>query len=231
MKRCPLMILLGCLIPALATAGEVGNRLRYLDEPANPYWVNRATARLVTPQWIGDNGVEAVIVLAVDDMADTARYESFLRPILDRLKQIDGRSPLSIMTKSVDPGDPQLQAWLKDGVSIEAHTYDHPCPCLQGGSLPVAKTTFDRCVDLLAEIPNTCAHRAYRMPCCDSMNSVSPRFFTEIFTRQTPNGRFLTMDSSVMLLLTAGDPESAAAYCRRRATVGNGSASTSPPTG
>lgn len=205
MKRCPLMVLLVCSITALAAARDAGNRLSCLDEPANPYWVNGATARLVTPQWVGDPGVEAVIVLAIDDMAETARYESYLRPILDRLKQIDGRSPLSIMTKSVDPQDPQLHAWLKDGVSIEAHTYDHPCPCLQGGSLPVAKNTFDRCVDLLAEIPGK-PPTAFRMPCCDSMNSVSPRFFTEIYSRTTPKGRFLTMDSSVMLLLTSADP-------------------------
>ena len=33
---------------------------------------------------------------------------------------------------------------------------------------------------------------SFRMPCCDSMNSVSPRFFTEIFGKTTPGGNFLT---------------------------------------
>ena len=45
-------------------------------------------------------------------LADTFWME-LRRPILERLKQIDGRAPVSIMTVSVEPHDPQLQAWLK----------------------------------------------------------------------------------------------------------------------
>jgi hypothetical protein len=37
------------------------------------------------------------------------------------------------------------------------------------------------------------------------MNSVSPRFFAEVFNRATPGGRFLTMDSSVFLIFSADD--------------------------
>jgi len=47
---------------------------------------------------------------------------------------------------------------------------------------------------------------AFRMPCCDSMNSTSPRFFSEIFNHLTPGGHFLTIDSSVMTLFTSADP-------------------------
>src|SRR6185295_5751249 len=47
---------------------------------------------------------------------------------------------------------------------------------------------------------------AYRMPCCDSMNSLSPRFFAEIFNRTTPAGQFLTLDSSVLMRFTTNDP-------------------------
>ena len=39
---------------------------------------------------------------------------------------------------------------------------------------------------------------AFRMPCCDSLNTPSPRFFAEIFNRTTPAGNFLTIDSSVL---------------------------------
>lgn len=189
-----------------AGAAGPGNRLAYLDGPCDPYYVGRDTARLTTPQWIGEEGVEAAIVLAIDDMTDTARYEAFLRPVLDRLKAIDGRAPVSIMTKHADPADPQIRAWLDEGLSIECHTVDHPCPLLGGGDIRKAKDTYDRCVDLLHSIPD---YRpvAFRMPCCDSMNSVSPRFFTEIFGKTTPNGNFLTMDSSVFVLFTADDPE------------------------
>src|SRR5580658_4532186 len=79
-----------------------GNRLAYLDE-VNPYYPNRDFPRLITPQWVGEPGVEAVVVLAIDDMRDTAGYEAFLRPILNRLKAIDGRAALSIMTNQVRP--------------------------------------------------------------------------------------------------------------------------------
>src|SRR5579871_1278336 len=80
--------------------------------------------KLITPQWAGDEGVDCVVTLAIDDMRDTAKYEAFLRPILQRLKQIDGRAPVSIMTCAVKPDDPQLQAWLQEGLSVECHTFD-----------------------------------------------------------------------------------------------------------
>ncbi len=188
-----------------AAGGDQGNRLTYLDGPADPYYVNRHTPKLSTPQWVGQDGVQAVVVLAIDDMTDVDKYERFLRPILDRLKKIDGRAPVSIMTKSVDPKSDHLQQWLTEGVSIEAHTADHPCPCLQKESLEAAKGTYDRCIDLLADIPGG-RPVAFRMPCCDSMNSVSPRFFEEVFNRVTPMGNYLQLDTSVFHLFTANDP-------------------------
>jgi len=68
---------------------------------------------------VGEPGVEAVVILAIDDMKNPKQYETFLRPILRRLKQIDGRAPVSIMTNHVDPKAPELQKWLQEGVSIE----------------------------------------------------------------------------------------------------------------
>src|SRR3989442_13999113 len=82
-----------------------GNRLAYLDE-SDPYHVSGSFPKLATPQWVGEEGVEAVAVLSIDDMRDAAKYEAFLRPILDRLKKIDGRAPVSIMTCKVDPALP-----------------------------------------------------------------------------------------------------------------------------
>ena len=63
---------------------------------------------------------------------------------------------------------------------------------------------MDGCIDLLDEIPSSRAV-AFRMPCCDSMNSPSPRFYAEIFNRVSSAGQFLTMDSSVMNITTAKD--------------------------
>jgi len=197
---------LAITLTLVGTGATPANRLARLDEFCNPYSVNRHTARLITPQWIGERGVEAVIVLANDDHRDPAKHEQYMRPILDRLKQIDPSSGVSLMSNRIDPAHPQLPTWLGEGVTLEAHTFDHPCPCLQGSDLGAAKATYDQCVDLLNTIPN--AHpTAFRMPCCDSMNSVSPRFFLEIFNHTTPLGHFLTIDSSVFQLFTADDPE------------------------
>ena len=169
------------------------------------YYPHTNFPKLTTPQWVGEEGVEAVVILAIDDMRNTAQYEAYLRPILQRLKQIDGRAPVSIMTCAVKPDDAQLQTWLDEGVSLEIHTFDHPCPLLQG-TLADAKQTYDKCVDLLYAVPGN-EPVAYRMPCCDSMNTVSPRFYQEIFNKRTPGGKFLHISSSVFQVYTGDDPE------------------------
>jgi putative membrane-bound dehydrogenase-like protein len=189
------------LLPA---ADSPANRLVSLDS-TDPFYPDANTPRLITPQWVGEPGVEAVVILAIDDMRDSKRYETFLRPVLDRLKQIDGRAPLSIMTCVAQPEDPQLQKWLKEGLSIEVHTLAHPCPLLQKGNFAAAEQTVFGCLDLLDRIPGNQA-AAFRMPCCDSMNSASPRFFAEIFNRVSPGGNFLAISSSVMNIFTSDDP-------------------------
>src|SRR5687768_4989982 len=110
-----------------------------LADPIDPFSVNRNSPKLTTPQWIGEDGVEAVVILSIDDLVDPAPFEKFCRPILQRLKRIDGRAPLSIMSCRPDPKHPQLQTWLKEGVSLETHTFDHPCPLLADGDFAKAK--------------------------------------------------------------------------------------------
>src|SRR6266852_351590 len=118
----PLLLLLASL-PALAQPPKAspGNRLAYLDE-LDPYYPHAKFPKLITPQWVGEEGVDALFILAIDDMKDPKKYETFQRPILNRLKKIDGRAPVSIMTCSVKPEDSQLQAWLKEGLSLDVHT-------------------------------------------------------------------------------------------------------------
>jgi hypothetical protein len=195
-------MMLAALLMALA---QDGNRLAYLDE-SDPYYVHRTFPKLITPQWIGEEGVEAAIVLAIDDMRGHEKWEAYLRPILERLKQIDGRAPVSIMACTIDPNHPHLQKWLKEGLSIEVHTVEHPCPLLKEGEFLKSKSTVDRCIELMNLIPNN-KPVAYRMPCCDSLNTLSPRFFAEIFSKTTPGGKFLTIDTSVFNLTTSADPD------------------------
>jgi len=198
------VLLVSMLLLAPCAARADGNRLAYLDAFCDPYYVGRDFPKLTTPQWIGEDGVEAVIVLSIDDMRGYQKWERYLRSIVDRLKKIDGRAPVSIMTCRIDPQEPHLQAWLKEGLSLEVHTIDHPCPCLQGGDFPQASKTYHDCVDLMASIPDS--HPvAFRMPCCDSRNTPSPRFWTEIFNRTSPKGNFLHIDSSVFNITTEKD--------------------------
>ena len=200
--HCSLLLVLTALG---STAVADGNRLTYLDEN-NPYYVSRSFPKLITPQWVGEEGVEAVVILGIDDMRGYRRWEGYLRPILERLKKIDGRAPVSIMTCTVNRREPHLQRWLREGVSIECHTIDHPCPLLQGGDFAKAKSTYDRCVDLLHSVPGN-RPVAFRMPCCDSLNTVSPRFYAEIFNKTTEKGNFLSIDTSVFNVFTSDDPE------------------------
>jgi putative membrane-bound dehydrogenase-like protein len=197
-------LLLSTAILETSQAGDC-NRLTYLSE-TNPFYVSRKFPKLTTPQWVGEPGVETVVILAIDDMRDPDKYEKFLRPILRRLKEIDGRAPLSIMTNQVKPEHPQLQQWLKEGLSLEVHTIDHPCPFFAKGDFKKAKSTYDRCVDLMNQIPGN-KPVAFRMPCCDSLNTVSPRFFGGIFDTRTTGNNFLEIDSSVFNVLTSSDPD------------------------
>ena len=89
---------------------------------------------------------------------------------------------------------------------MEPIRIDHPCPCLGKGDFRKAKATYDDCVDRLNKRSPTRGTVAFRMPCCDSMNSASPRFYAEIFTRTTLAGKFLEIDSSVFQVFTADDP-------------------------
>lgn len=190
-------------LSSLAPAADA-NRLAYLDQP-DLYYVGLDFPKLITPQWLGEPGVQAVVILAIDDMRGHERWEAYLRPLLTRLKQIDGRAPVSIMTCQVDPMEPHLQRWLREGLSLETHTIDHPCPLLANGDFAAAKSTYDRCVDLMCSVPGN-RPVAFRMPCCDSLNTPSPRFFAEIFNNTTPGGNFLTIDSSIFTLFSSNDP-------------------------
>ena len=183
-----------------------GNRISYLDRPCDPYYVGTHFPKLITPQWVGEEGVDAVVVLAIDDMRDPVRYEEYLRPIIKRLKEIDGRAPISIMTNQVNPNDKQVAQWVAEGLTIDIHTIDHPCPCLKDSDFGKAKATYDDCVDLMFEIPGN-QPTTFRMPCCDSLNTPSPRFWSEIFNRTTKAGHFLAADSSVFQMFTPEDPD------------------------
>ena len=206
MRQCMIgtLGLLTLVLNARAGVPE-GNRLTYLDR-SDPYFVSRSFPRLTTPQWVGQDGIEAVVILGIDDMRGFEKWESYLRPILERLKQIDGRAPVSILTCSIDPQEMHLQKWLQEGLSLEAHTIDHPCPILQGADFDRAKSTYDRCVDLMFSVTNN-TPVAFRVPCCDSLNTPSPRFYAEIFNQRTSKGNFLTIDTSVFNRFTPNDPD------------------------
>ncbi len=186
-----------------AYSDSPANRLVYLDGD-DPFHVGLAFPKLTTQQWVGEKGVEAVVTLGIDDMRDPKIYESFCRPILDRLKQIDGRAPLSIFCNTITPSVPILQQWLKEGLSVEVHTLTHPCPILAKRNFTAAANTYHGGVDLMNHIPDN--HPvAFRTPCCDSQNTPSPRVFSELLMLRNPASQFLEMDSSVFNIFTQAD--------------------------
>ena len=188
---------------ASTAIGADGNRLAYLDDDS-PFWPTAKSPKFITPQWIGEEGVEAAVILSIDDLREPEKYEAYIRPVLERLKKIDGHAPFSIFCCKFDPAHPQFQTWLKEGVSLEVHTVDHPCPCLGKMDFAAASRTTHDCVDLLARIPGN-KPVAFRMPCCDSMNSSSPRFFAEILSGKSAEGRWLSASSSVSMIFTDGE--------------------------
>ena len=199
---CRLVIVICCMNFVRSTMADDYAYLTNHD----PYYPHVKFPKLTTPQWVGEEGVDAVIVLAIDDMRDPIKYERYLRPILNRLKQIDGRAAVSIMTNSLNPKDAQLKQWLDEGLSLDVHTIDHPCPLLKDGDFNKAKSTYDRCVDLISQVKGN-KPVAFRMPCCDSLNTVSPRFFAEIFNKTTAKGNYLTLDTSVFHIFSDRDPD------------------------
>jgi hypothetical protein len=66
LMRQTICFVVGIVLAAAAADGADGNRLAYLDE-SDPFYVSRHFPKLVTPQWIGETGVEAVIILSIDD--------------------------------------------------------------------------------------------------------------------------------------------------------------------
>jgi putative membrane-bound dehydrogenase-like protein len=199
---CALLLVLNATAAPFSTNA---NRFTYLDAD-EPFYPGLHVPKFTTPQWVDEAGVDAVVVLSIDDMRhNESRYEAFLRPLLDRLKQIDGRAPVSILVNTMSPTNAQLQSWLAEGLSLECHTIAHPCPLCQKGDFAAAAATYHDCVDLMFSIPGN-RPVAFRMPCCDSMNSPTPRFYAEMFNRTSAKGNFLTIDSSVMVVLTTNDP-------------------------
>ena len=206
--RRPLTALLAIFLcvgtACVAQGAPDANRLDYLDG-SDPYYVHRDFPKLTTPMWVGEDGVDAVVVLSIDDMSDPAKYEAYLRPILDRLKQIDGRAPATIFANKPEPNDPVLQNLLQEGCSIEVHTIAHPCPLMNESGFEWASDTVHDCTTLLNQIPNN-KPVAYRMPCCDSRNTPTPRFYDGIFDGVAKDGNFLRIDSSVFNITTPNDP-------------------------
>src|SRR5262245_60516647 len=84
------------VLPAALCVAAVGD-FSHLDDPS-PFYPRRGFPRLTTPMWFGEEGVEAVVILSIDDMRDPEKYRVYLEPILKRLAEVEGRSPLSIFT-------------------------------------------------------------------------------------------------------------------------------------
>ena len=204
----------------LAAEQRVGSRFSYLDE-LDPYYPHADFPKLTTPMWVGEEGVDAVILLSVDDMGGPAlgppydtspeAFERFLMPLIERLKKIDGRAPIAVMTCQTPPNSPSVQQLLKQGLSFDCHTLTHRFPFFRTNeghgpeeAIKFARIDYLACLENLFQVPGN-RPVAHRMPGCDAQNSVSPRFFTEVFPLHTSEGKFLTCDSSICTWFPSDD--------------------------
>jgi hypothetical protein len=193
-------------------AVQSGNRLVYLDAYTDPYYPSSRFPKLVTTQWIGESGVEAVVIFSDDDLGTRRpfpekilriqRKQTFLDPVLSRLHRIDGRQPISLMANSA-PEPTKLANLVRKGWSIETHSQDHACPQLEGDFCKT-KQQFHACVDNVAKVPGNYPV-AFRFPCMDAINSVSPRFLAEVFNSCSRQGHTLRIDTSIGQVFTAED--------------------------
>ncbi len=204
----------------LAAEERVGSRFTYLDE-LDPYYPHADFPKLTTPMWVGEEGVDAVVLLSVDDMGGPPfrprydvgpeAFERFLAPLIERLRKIDGRAPIAVMTCQTPPESLTVQQLLKLGLSFECHTFTHRFPFFRSNeghgpdeALKFAQMDYLACMENLFEVPGN-RPVAHRMPGCDAQNSVSPRFFTEVFPLHVSDGRFLTCDSSITTWFPSDD--------------------------
>ena len=201
-------------------ANGIGSRFAYLTED-DPYYPNGDFPKFTTPSWIGEPEVEAVIVLSIDDMCRPfpksrpkglptyARqpkvYFDFLKPVADRLIQIDGRAPISVFALQLDPDDAIVQQMLAMGMSMECHTFTHPVPLMRTGedskdSLALVKADYLNSVASLHGVRES-TPVVHHTPGCDARNTPSPRFFKEVFPLAD-----LRMDSSIFTAYLKPDP-------------------------
>jgi len=198
--------------PGAASAfadGAAANRFTYLDA-VEPYYVSHTFPKLTTPMWVGTEGVESAVLMEIWDLSeqgkDSTAYENFLRPLLMRLKDVAGRAPVSIFAIRVNPGDPQLQKWIDEGLSLDAHTSQHLCPTCLHGDLEKIRTDMYQCYDQLMKVPR-CRPTAMSLPCCDVYNSNTPRYYTEVYRPASPDGNFVKCSVSINNVFSSSDPE------------------------
>ena len=189
-------------------AGPTGNRLTYLDE-FRPL-PRRAGLPQADDPPVGRRGRGRGGRHAGDRRHDGQRRRSmrpFLRPILDRLKAIDGRAPVSIMTCKRRPRRPRAPALAQGGGEPRRPHADPPLPaCSSGGDFAEAKADGPRLHRPAQPDPRQPARRLpdalLRLPQHASARASSPRSST----RSRPAGHFLTIDSSVFNITTPDDP-------------------------
>ncbi|MGI9456606.1 MAG: PVC-type heme-binding CxxCH protein, partial [Aeoliella sp.] len=188
---------------AEAPAG-VANRLNYLDDFCEPFYPQRELAKLTTPQWIGQSGVEAVVILTIEGSANDAALRAALAPIVDRLKTIDEGVPLTIFTESPPKVRTEWEAWCEAGLTFEPTLLHHDGPLLSEQGIDDARDLYKRCVEKFFQdarhLPTV-----FRPPGSARFNATSPRLHAECLSRSTARDNFIPISSSVGHLFTPDD--------------------------
>jgi hypothetical protein len=162
--------------------------------------------RLTTPQWVGEEGVDCVVLLGLEAEGTLAEWQPVVRPVVERLKQIEGRAPLSLFARDVDPGEPPLRTWLLDGVRVElllpaisdlngTGGAGAGVPSVREPSVARWKAEYDERIDRLTARLGTAPVVCRIAPGNDAANVgppiPGPHFLGELFPLPTPGKNFL----------------------------------------
>jgi len=181
------------------------NRLNYLDEFCDPFYPSQDFPKLITPQWVGEAAIEAAVILSIEGTGPYDELRAYLRPIMRRLVQIEGRAPLTILAEQEAFAALQAAAWLPPGVALEPALHTQGRPLLVDHDLGGAKARYGESLDALVRAGNTPV--LFRAPGCDRFNAASPRLYSEIILPASAAGNFVAVSSSVGQCFTLRDAE------------------------
>lgn len=196
-----------CLCVISSTLPEITCRSAMAaTHSANPMR-SHPSAVLPTPAWIGEQGVDAAVIVSVDDLrgAKLQKYNDFLSPILQELRSNNywseqANPSITIFACDLFGLTASRITNLTRTYDLQVHTISHNCPLFDEAredKITATKSANDEIKRSIAHLQDSGVEvAAFRAPCCDSQNEAMPNAFANMLIESN-----LTVDSSVCVVL------------------------------